>query len=818
MSESLARLAITMSVDANEVQRGMDRAKRITKTGMDEITRAMSEYGRRQMESINLVSGMTESGVQTRLKQESDLTEELDRLYDIQRDKVRSTYTAFIEEGQQHLEARKRQIDLQKGWEKELAEQTKQINKEAAEETRRIQKESDDARRAEMKALEDDIRKRSRSISAENAQLMTQLMGVSGKKQMESSDFINRMSSASNTRIVAEQNEKDQNARIQRAIERDKRYAKEYTALTTKMNADAAQAARTARMLNAVEEDIAMKRERRIQAAWKMQQRQIEDAQRFREGQAAEQPSGITADISQKGLAIIPEAVKWQEQYNDLQKEAATLLQRLATPEQQHTQRLARYNMMLQENIIDQQQFNAAVQASTRIMQAQQLATAGGFSAMGGAAAQASYAVEDFIQVMAMGGGLNMALMSASNNLSMVARSLIGTGTVMSAMAGSIVPLAIIGLGTLAMRLLDTKEALNKINEEFDGISDKFKRLNDLEDIDIQHKIGIQDILDVKNVENAVDKLSDLQNSLSDLATEQKRLSEQRSIESARTEELFFGGEQASLQNLLLEMRRSGDEIANLFGDAAANDVRKRAENLEFLYQNVLDKIKAGEQEAIVRAANEFRKEYERATIAYLDENSRAFGGMLVNLQTMLDNEEAMAEWKKRMVELGHSEAQIQKQITSAEEQRIEARQRLSELQQQELMRQEQIAEMKREQMLFDLQATDLQKDMRNVNQQMVDFIGPMLPMNIDELMQANQLGLEFLTAMAANLEQQIKGQNEIPAAQGALFQDAMDAQAEAFKQMAQSEKKNPQLERQIQLLEAIRERIAAGAAIQVVP
>jgi len=876
MSESLARLAITMSIDANEVQRGMERAKRITRSGMDEITRSMSEYGRRQMESINLVSGMTEAGVQARIRQEEKLTEhlinlneknlsEMQRLEDrrIEQRRISSQMQEAIDEQQRERDAQSLKehyaILEAQGIQRVKQEQMNQNNlveiarvrQRNVERALQIEQQEKDKSYEALKqsyaaqeASTEQHNKNMAEMNQRNADEMARLRSTRLFFGLPEAETPERLAVVDAQRYAiiekfAEKDEADKQVRIQRAIERDKRYAKEYTALTAKTNADAAQ---SARMLNAVEEDIAMKRERRIQAAWKMQQRQIEDAQRFREGQAAEQPLGITAGISQKRLAIIREAVKWQEQYNDLQKEAATLLQRLATPEQQHTQRLARYNMMLQENIIDQQQFNAAVQASTKIMQAQQLATTGGFGAMGGAAAQASYAVEDFIQVMAMGGGLNMALMSASNNLSMVARSLIGTGTAMSAMAGSIVPLAIVALASLVNQLIQTKDVIDRIDESLERMRKDFEDIGKVGQLKMQLGFDIQDIREIfdatvlmgQALENNRQKMEaerDLRNQMAKAERERRQiaydmLGGQEAVTEAtqKLNDLIQTGtfEQQSIA------QRAKDLMTDVFGASAQGDMATMIDKARTLYE-VLESLQqtrpGGGFVPYFLGSGKTFVDGMLGDPAMLDQLQDLFGVGSVDLfkaafgsTASPENIAALEALQDRMKEVNKELSEPQLALNAILEKEIELRKQIVLAQEQERRDQESKLQMKREEMMFDLQASDLQKDMRRVDQQLMDFIGPFDPTNIIQMQMAQMQGMDFMQAMAADLQKQLGAQNEIPAAQGALFQDAMDAQAEAFKQMAQSEKKNPQLERQIQLLEAIRERIAAGAAIQVVP
>ena len=89
--------------------------------------------------------------------------------------------------------------------------------------------------------------------------------------------------------------------------------------------------------------------------------------------------------------------------------------------------------------------------------------TAAGFGGITGAATQASFAVEDFVQVLSMGGGLNMALMSASNNLTMMARAFLGTSA--SFTVGLGIPVLLIGIGHLVSKLMEAKDKTEELQK-----------------------------------------------------------------------------------------------------------------------------------------------------------------------------------------------------------------------------------------------------------------------------------------------------------------------------------------------------------------
>ena len=110
----------------------------------------------------------------------------------------------------------------------------------------------------------------------------------------------------------------------------------------------------------------------------------------------------------------------------DFHRQMEALRNRSRTAEEHHQRRMLQYQELRRRNIITEAELAEAAALSQQMLTQQTMT--GGFGGATGALTQLSFAAEDFLQVMAMGGGVNMALMSASNNLTMVARAAIQIG------------------------------------------------------------------------------------------------------------------------------------------------------------------------------------------------------------------------------------------------------------------------------------------------------------------------------------------------------------------------------------------------------
>jgi hypothetical protein len=213
--------------------------------------------------------------------------------------------------------------------------------------------------------------------------------------------------------------------------------------------------------------------------------------------------------------------------------------------------------------------------------------------------------------------------------------------------------------------------------------------------------------------------------------------------------------------------------------------------------------------------------------------------------ESMLETTREIAKAENELKQAGANKKQLEEQILKLKEdgrrllgEEFEEKRRMAEQDRQQFAGQMKaeadMLEEKRKRAMFDMTATERQKELLRIQEQMREFMGPsaVLPFippgiigadQIAQLMQQNaqNAGMQFLQGQAAQLEKEIKAlqQSASPEVIGGMQQNAAAAQADAFKQIfaAANKQANPQLTRQIQLLQDIRAAIAQGGTIQVV-
>ena len=158
-----------------------------------------------------------------------------------------------------------------------------------------------------------------------------------------------------------------------------------------------------------------------------------------------------------------------------------SLRNRSRTAEEEHQRRMLQYQELRRRNIITEAELIEATTLSQQMLTQQTMT--GGFGGATGALTQLSFAAEDFLQVMSMGGGINMALMSASNNLTMVARAAIPATSAFAGLAAVGIPLLLVGLGGLIRYLSQAKDESERLRYELDLI-----RNTTAEDFDLSMK------------------------------------------------------------------------------------------------------------------------------------------------------------------------------------------------------------------------------------------------------------------------------------------------------------------------------------------
>lgn len=178
----------------------------------------------------------------------------------------------------------------------------------------------------------------------------------------------------------------------------------------------------------------------------------------------------------------------------------------------------------------------------------------------------------------------------------------------------------------------------------------------------------------------------------------------------------------------------------------------------------------------------------------------------------LLGSETDLTEEQKRQLQVAEELLKIADEKQKAMEREIEAARQLTEQQKMAL-------DAKRQEMMFSMTASDEEKAAAEFERQRQEFVfGDMDIMGptFDQI-KADQA---FLLAAQKQTQQQIEKLQTFtsPEYLGALQQDAFKAQAEAFKQIdkARQEKPNPQLERQINLLNRIHDALNKGTPLVI--
>jgi len=456
-----------------------------------------------------------------------------------------------------------------------------------------------------------------------------------------------------------------------------------------------------------------------------------------------------------------------------------------------------------------------------------------GFGQLGGAAAQASYAVEDFIQVMAMGGGFNMAMMSASNNLSMVARSLLGTGSTMSLIAGSVLPLAIVGTVSLISYLLKEKDAVDDLKKAYDNLAEASSRRKEILQQELAFERERLSISRQNSVDAAEAKKIQLEDKRVEIVAEQNRLlREQANLTRTLKEQMISPG-------IMADIGAWKDTYKNLVdGPTDAPKWAAELENILKIEQRINAAIAEGSELKLKAAAEDMRAAIATSEVyAYGEEEIRnALRNADKKLESALSEENAQ-KFSDEMRKFSQEQRDNQEEMNALVENQRANEQILLDLKERQHVEnlanikiQEEALQASREEVLFLTRATDAQKALLQMQRKQQDFVGGnmlnfgggiMAGFLQGQMDAANrQAALDFLMAQKDALLKEQAKQFSSPEIKGGLMQNAFDAQAEAFKQMnaAASKRPDPQIEKTNELLRKIEEAIKNGGVLKVVP
>lgn len=627
-------------------------------------------------------------------------------------------------------------------------ERARQLDNKAYEEGKRIQ----------QQAVDDYMTRKNNEIAIDQEVQAGQEQATNEAKQ------------AADTRAKAEaqitailDKQKAKNDEIYAQYLRDKKARSEMAA--------ALRAGREAGVPNAVLKDAAdqFKLQQAMENRARQDQKDIDALQAFKK-------------VKQEDAHVTAYRIKLEEEDNQLKIRAERIIRSLMTAQDLHNERVKEYTTLLDKGELSQEQFNDAVEASKRVMTASN-AGAGRFS---GAMTQLSFAAEDFIQVSAMGGGLNMALMSASNNMSMFVRAMLPATGLLSSLAGAVVPLAAIGIGMYVQKTMQAKDSTEALNKELE----RFLR-NAQQDLRLQALFSFEDTQNVSSASEAMSRAADASREMKKAQLEQK---------------LAQNAVNSSLESFIMSL----EEARKLTNAPLAS------EEFEY-YQMAFVEYKRAFNE-VMNSGMKTEQDARTALTRYMTSLSQyptIFAEQIDLIRKILNDPEGNALEAFRQLEEQNA------RLFNAQQEMEESRKRALDLARQEL-------QMRQEEEMLVLRMNEEEKQRYDLAKQQKEFIGfdPMAVagLGLAGILNAGQgmaAGMQFLEARAANLEKEIAAlqQSSSPEVIGGMQQDAFQAQADAFKQIFAAENKqpNPQLTRQIQLLTDIRAAVGAGGTIKVV-
>jgi hypothetical protein len=445
----------------------------------------------------------------------------------------------------------------------------------------------------------------------------------------------------------------------------------------------------------------------------------------------------------------------------------------------------------------------------------------GGFGGAAMAMGQASYAAEDFAQVLSMGGGLNMALMSASNNLSMVVRALLGTSGAMAALAGVAVPAVLIATGMFIRHLMEeeqqaksTADALRDIRDAYDEVREAARRAS-------QQRRLLRDIQNQTSVQGIENDRIEQQDRLNDLLEEQKTLEEE--LAALRNQAAHAGGLGVPLDMLLEDIRRQMESGEGHVGDTEALILQEQ-QRLRTAYENMQLAIEVGNEGDIILAARAYRDVLEDHVALFGLVGEGATKSALASVNGLLAQEDAL----KLLIEAMKEQKVAAEQIADAEKALADIETKRIRLMEEAAQKERQRMQLLQDNIRFQLEANDAQKEAADIQNQLAQFLGvdnpnPMQGLDPNDMSaeQARQ-SAEFLELMWRNLDRQKKeilDEKQRVTPVGGLEQNTFQAQADAFRQVleATNREEDPQLTRLIRLQETANDLLEDITGIRIV-
>jgi len=803
MTESINDIAIKLSVHAEGVTAGFRTAAEEARGFQKEIERfsyAVDKGLNDRKFGPLLDAALTSKAVDERLAREKQSQEEFNAWYRAESEKEYQAWYA--------IELKKEQVR-----EQQLADDRQRaINTSNAQNFQRQLPAETTARADENANLQRAIMDRYALLDKEQRQAQLYAGNLVGIEKMK----------AERLQQVADQLE----------AQREADFAAYKAQLAQEEVAGAAAAAKQSRLERARQLDAKRAADdARRQALNDMRADMAERERLMQDANAKQGTKGIIQQIRAQQRAAAEDREEAIHVSNRAQAEANAIIQRTLTLNQRYAQQLAtlvRLNKTVlvttgSQALSDQQLATAKTAltlATIRQQQAQLGANAamagsvGGYGGVAMAMGQMSYAAEDFIQVLAMGGGLNMALMSASNNLSMVARALMGTGVVMSAVAGLAIPAVLIGTSLLIQYLSREEEQIDAVTRAYKRLHDELEHTQELLSQQMQHRFNMQDIDDLTTYAAALAKLRQEIRAMAEAEAEAAALEAKIAATRKEIRDTVAGG------TIIADAQKSLDMMRQMRGvhdaaqiAAAANDVRQLTE----AYTELADAMATGTPDEIVRAAEEMKR--------VIDGTSEVFklefltGSQASKLAAILGTDDEIVKLEA-LRELMQELALINGDMANGADAIEKTQENMNRL-----LRQE--TQLRQDNIRFQLEATDAQKEAADIQNQLAQFLGvdnpnPMQGLDPNDMSaeQARQ-SAEFLELMWRNLDRQKKEileekQRVTPV--GGLEQNTYQAQADAFRQVleATNREEDPQLTRLIRLQEAANDLLEGTTGIRI--
>lgn len=532
---------------------------------------------------------------------------------------------------------------------------------------------------------------------------------------------------------------------------------------------------------------------------------------------------------------------------NELDQQAARIIRSVMSAEAAHAQRLRELEELYQTNRLSLDQYNEAMRQSEQVMNSQRA----GFGQTSGVLAQLSFGVEDFAQGIAMG-DLRAAMLGASNNITMVVRGLISMDAAARAaiMSTTALAAAFVLIPTALFLIVDPFEWLKSAVKDARSLADAIRdatmgldKFNKTAEFQSRMRDVETSVSRVTSVEDAIRREQELANEKLNAERKLQNVQREAAIEAQATIDMMLGGSsaRAELEKYIAKTRSEG-----------AEDEIQAVREIERLVAQSQEAARQGEAESVI---NNMRRVFELlnernldlgddwiADITALDALEEFFQK---NYFTAGEDADKLRELREQLLKTDEkiTEAEREQQLIAAELISLEIkRQELAAQKTHEMERQARLAatlenERQKEE-LFLIKATEQERELYRLRQEQKKFVGEqnmqllgmnplanfgaMMQLGVQQVeAQADQMAFLEAQKQAAQNEMNALMQQEIPKAQGALEQNAFQAQADAFKQMTENmaQKPNPQLTQVVNRLKAIEDAIKAGGAfIQVGP